>query len=186
MPEPHTRRTRRALTRDHPLNRNFIPFSPELVGKAIKASGNYTTPGPDQLNIYHLRHLGEKGMKYLCFLFNLSLQRADIPAIWEEATRVANPKPGKLTDQGSFYRPISRISPIVKVLERLLLPEITLCLSLSNTQHGYRKGRSTTSALLPLTQRLAAGFNENRPYHARWRWQWIFPKLSTPSITPSF
>ena len=40
-----------------------------------------------------------------------------------------------------------------------ILPHIHL----ADTQHGFRKGRSTTTALLPLAHQVASGFNQNCP-----------------------
>ena len=54
--------------------------------------------------------------------------------------------------------------PVVKVLERLLLPELRR-LPLSNTQHSFRPHRSTTTALLPLTHKVVSGFNQQLPPH---------------------
>ena len=51
----------------------------------------------------------------------------------------------------------------MKVLERLLLPHLNASLPLSDSQHGFRPLRSTTTALLPLTQTIVAGFNQRKP-----------------------
>ena len=40
-----------------------------------------------------------------------------------------------------------------------ILPHIHL----ADTQHGFRKGRSTTTALLPLAHQVASGFNQICP-----------------------
>jgi len=51
----------------------------------------------------------------------------------------------------------------VKVLERLVAPHLTAAIPLSDSQHGFRPLRSTTSALLPLSHTIASGFNQRRP-----------------------
>ena len=111
----------------------------------------------------HLKHLGPRGHAFLTQLFNLSLQSADIPSIWKRATLIPISKAGKPRHLGTSYRPISLLCPSIKVLERLLLPALEGSLHLADSQHGFRKMRSTTSALLPLTQKVAAGFNQNKP-----------------------
>ena len=40
---------------------------------------------------------------------------------------------------------------------------IRLHLQLATSQHGFRSGRSTTTALLPLTTQIARGFNQRKP-----------------------
>ena len=58
---------------------------------------------------------------------------------------------------------ISLLSPTVKVLERLVLPYLQSYLPLSETQHGFRAVRSTTTALLPISESVARGFNQPKP-----------------------
>ena len=165
---PHTsdrdaRTTKRRLRRDHPLDHSLAPFTPEMVQRAAAASSNSTAPGPDGITIRHLKHLGPLGLQYLTNLFNLSLSSADIPSIWKQATIITIPKAGKPRDLGTSYRPISLLPPAVKVLERLLLPQLTFHLPLAESQHGFRSQRSTTSALLPLVQKVAEGFKQPKP-----------------------
>ena len=51
------------------------------------------------------------------------------------------------------------------MLENLLLTLISPHIVLSDSQHGFRSVRSTTSALLPLVQQIATGFNQHYPIH---------------------
>ena len=104
------------------------------------------------LIIYHLKHLGPRGTHYLTHLYNHSLHSANIPAIWKQAVIIPISKVGKLRHLGTSYRPMLLLSPAVKVLERLILTKIVAHLPLAENQHGFRKDRSTTSALLPITQ----------------------------------
>ena len=169
-PFPHqynrnARRVRRDITRRHPLNPHAFTFTPDHVLKAIRKGGNSTAKGPDGLTIRHLKHLGPGGLTYLTHLINHSLNSSRIPAIWKHAHIVPIPKPDKPRKLSSSYRPISLLCPAAKVLERLLLPYLDLHLPLSEAQHGFRKNRSTTTALLPLTHQIATGFNQPKPPH---------------------
>lgn len=120
--------------------------------------------GPDGLTSLHLKFLGPLGIAYLTKLFNFSVARANIPAVSKRANIIPIPKPGKPAELSTSYRPISLLSPCVKVLERLLLkvlaPYITESLPSAPTQHGYRPLHSCTTALLPIVTRIATGFNE--------------------------
>jgi hypothetical protein len=93
----------------------------------------------------------------------MSVRDAVIPTIWKLALILPIPKPGKPTDQSTSHRPISLLSPVVKVLVRLLLPSITSSLHAAPSQHGFRPDRSTTTALLPLCQQISEGFNASKP-----------------------
>ena len=127
------------------------------------ASGNSTAHSPDHLNILHLKHLGPKGISYLCSLFNLSLASADIPSIWKQAIIIALLKSGKPASLDTSYRPISLLSPTAKVLERLLLPILNEHFHTVPTQHGFRPQWSTTTALLPIAHSISSGFNQRKP-----------------------
>ena len=96
-------------------------------------------------------------------LFNLSVQNADIPAIWRSANIIPVPKPGKPQDQGGSYRPISLLCPEIKILERLHLPSLSSSLIPNSTQHGFRPNQSTVTALFPLVTSVARGFNAPKP-----------------------
>jgi hypothetical protein len=96
-------------------------------------------------------------------LFNLSLAHADIPAVWKRANIIPIPKPGKPVSASTSYRPISLLSPCIKVLERLLVPYVTEDLPCAPTQHGYKPLHSNTTALLPIVNRIVTGLNEDKP-----------------------
>lgn len=160
---PATRRLARQIRSRHPLDRNFLPFSVQLVKLAIGAASNSTASGPDGLTVLHLKHLGPRGLEFLTHLFNISVSTASIPAIWKNSLIIPIAKPGKPKDQGSSYRPISLLCPAVKILERLLLPHLTASLSTSSSQHGFKPGHSTVTALLPLSHQIATGLNSRRP-----------------------
>ena len=159
------RRLKRRIRARHPLNTNWSPISAAATSQAIRDSGNSTAMGPDGLNILHLKHLGPTGITYLTSLYNLSLNNADVPSIWKKAIIIPIHKPAKPIDQGPSYRPISLLSPAAKVLERLILPSLSDSLPPVPSQHGFRSHHSTTTALLPLTTRIAVGFNQRKPHH---------------------
>ena len=111
-----------------------------------------------------LKHLGPLGIQYLTSLHKLSFQQATLPAIWKHALNLILLKPGKPKDQGSLYRPISILCPVSKILVKLNLCRMAPHLTLADAQHGFRTGRLTTTALLPLVQHAAAGFNQKYPH----------------------
>ena len=61
-PNIETRKVRRRITKNHPLDRSFSPFTAELVQMSIKNSGSSSAFGPDGLTILHLKHVGPRGM----------------------------------------------------------------------------------------------------------------------------
>ena len=67
--------------------------------------------------------------------------------------------------QGSSYRSITKLSPVVKVLECLILLTLKEILQPADHQHGFRGGDSTTSVLCENTTAIADGLNRKRPHH---------------------
>ena len=160
--DPLNRRTTRKI-RKRRLDYEFSPFSSDDVKSAIDSSSNSSASGPDGLTHLHLKQIGPIALDYLTKLYNLSVQHADVPAIWKASIVIPILKPNKPADQSSSYRPISLLSPCIKVLERLLLPLYADVFPLSPSQHGFRSQRSTVTCLLPLVTKIAQGFNDPKP-----------------------
>ena len=160
---PETRRLIRHIRSRHRLDHSVRPFTVDQLKAALLDSGSSTAPSPDGLTILQLKHLGPLGLRYLCKLYNLSYAESRLPAIWKHAIVLPLLKPGKLKEQGTSYRPISLLCPASKVLEKLMVRHIAPHIQLAETQHGFRAGRSTTTALLPLAHLVASGFNQNCP-----------------------
>ena len=160
-PSPDTRRILRKIRKKHKLNHNASPFTPDQVRRALEDSGNSTALSPDKLTVHQLKHMGPIGVRYLCRVFNLSYAHGRIPEIWKHANVIPLLKPGKPKEMGTSYRPISLLCPASKVFERIMLRLITPHIHLADTQHGFRAGHSTITALLPLAHQIAAGFNQN-------------------------
>ena len=88
---------------------------------------------------------------YLCDLFSLSLERGIIPSAWKIAVVTPIYKKGSRTLPNN-YRPISVTSCCSRVLERIVRAKITDFLHqnrlISDSQHGFRVGKSTDTILL--------------------------------------
>jgi hypothetical protein len=99
----------------------------------------------------------------LTALFNLSVCHANIPVVWKSTIVIPLLKPGKLSELSSSYHPISLLSLVVKLLERLLHPAVTAALPKHESQHGYDTMHLTVMALLQISKAVAIGFNGTKP-----------------------
>lgn len=61
------------------------------------------------------------------------------------------------------YRPITLLSPVVKILEAFLLPTFTKHPKLPDHQHGFRSGRSTTTATAEIVNQISNVFKSKKP-----------------------
>lgn len=86
-------------------------------------------------------------------VFNRCLELGEFPRLWKKAKLVLIHKGAdKPPDEPSSYRPISLLSTVGKLYERLLLGRVNIHLNntvrgLSDSQFGFRAGRSTEDAL---------------------------------------
>ncbi len=100
---------------------------------------------------------------HLSRLFNDSLGSETIPNEWKRATVVPIHKKGPRSNKNN-YRPISLLPTPIKILEKLVHEHISGHLEekglLNNNQEGFRRGRSTISAIAKITSRLHTAMNE--------------------------
>jgi hypothetical protein len=160
---PRTRKVIRTMRKQHEIDDTLESFNITMVQAAISASKSSVAVGPDGLTSIHFKHLGARCLAFLTKLFNLSTSLIEIPVVWKTAIIIPILKPGKPADQGTSYRPISLLSPAVKILERLLRPHIRMALLKHPSQHGYSEQHSTVTALLPIATKVAIGFNAKKP-----------------------
>ena len=128
-----------------------IDISRQELHAAIRASGPWKAPGSDRILNICLRECEDILAPYLLQLFSASLRLQSIPAAWKEATVVAVPKPGGDTSLPKGYRPVSLLSCLSKVLERIVTDRLAHVLErssmLTDQQFGFHKTRGTELAL---------------------------------------
>jgi hypothetical protein len=98
-------------------------------------------------------------------IFNGSLKISYFPAVWKLGKIVALPKPNKDSSIACNYRPITLLSCIGKLFERLILSQIIQFLSsnkiLINQQFGFRSGHSTSHQILRIIEEISMDFNRD-------------------------
>ena len=142
-----------------------VVFSSAQTLAAIKKSKSSKALGPDGISPIMLKNLGPNAINFLTKIFNKCMATSIIPSIWKTAKIIPLLKPGKAADLGPSYRPVSLLSPAIKILEALLLPMINDAVELADHQHGFRKGRSTNTALQTILDHINTGLNRKKPVH---------------------
>ena len=117
-----------------------------------KTFGPFKGPGPDGYPPIVYQHFGPAALDRLCRIYKASYLLGCMPCSWREVKVIFLPKPEKPTYAvPKAWRPISLMSFMMKILEKLLLWEFEdTCLSrksLDHGQHGFRRGRSCDSCL---------------------------------------
>ena len=106
-------------------------------------------------------NFSDKAKDTLLHLFNKSWEKKECPKEWKTAEIITIPKPGKDHSLTTSYRPISLLSCISKLMERMVQARLQDFLERNNLLHpsqaGFRKGRSTNEQITRLTQHLVDG-----------------------------
>lgn len=118
------------------------------IKHAMESFSPFKSPGPDGIFPALLQHGVSELTPYLLALFKGSFELGYIPKTWREVRISFIPKPGK-TDYtlAASFRPISLCSFLLKIAERLADWHLRQTISFHSSQHAYRSGRSTESAL---------------------------------------
>ena len=113
--------------------------------------------GPDGISAQILKVLAEEIAPILTLLFQASLDQGTVPQKWKEAHVVPIFKKGD-KNKAANYRPISLTSICSKCLEHIVRSNVMDHFDqqeiLTDSQHGFRKNRSTVSQLITTTHDL--------------------------------
>jgi hypothetical protein len=121
------------------------------------------SPGFDGLNPKLLKSISHVITPVLAHIFNMSFSNGSYPSAFKKAKVIPLFKKGdrKLPEN---YRPISLLSCINKLLEKILEKRLRNFLCQNNVfyeyQFGFRTGHSTTQALLEITNSIRAFLDE--------------------------
>lgn len=142
------------------------PFTMKELKQGIRKLKPKKAPGPDGITGDMLKHLGPASRTVLLQIFNHSWTAGVVPSIWKEAEIIPIPKKGKNKKDPRSYRPISLLSCVGKLLERMVNRRLTFLLEIQNilspTQTGYRKFRNTEDQLALLVQDIENSFQEKK------------------------
>ena len=133
------------------------PVSVETVVKTLMNMKNKNSSGMDGISIRFLKDSLPVLAFYLTVIINTSIITGVVPDKWKHAIVCPLLKQGDVEDP-SNYRPISLLSVLSKILEKVVANQLYEFLSVNNLfsecQHGFRQGLSTQTALIKITEEL--------------------------------
>ena len=143
-----------------------IVVSESAVLRHLRSVQTKKAPGQDGISPFLLKRCAEELAQPLSRLFQQCLSTSTWPAAWKEARVTPVHKKKEKTDP-SNYRPISLLSVVSKLLERVVAEQLTAHLEehhlLSPRQYGFRKGRSAQDLLLLLAKTWHDALDSGRP-----------------------
>ena len=136
------------------------------VSRLLRTINTRKAPGPDGVSPYLLKHCAGELSKPLTLIFRQCLSSCIWPTAWKEA-RVTPVHKKRDKNDPTNYRPISLLSVVSKILERVIVEQLTCHLDrhhlISHRQYGFRKGRSASDLLLLLARTWHEALDSGRP-----------------------
>lgn len=147
-----------------PEDANLTTIS-EILG-IIKKLKIKKAAGQDQINNRHIKNLPRKAITQLKYIFNYCLQTGYFPQIWKTSKVIAIHKAGKDEKLATSYRPISLLSTISKMFEKIihsrLVQHLNEKITIPETQHGFRERHSTIDQLQRITHHIKTNLRKRR------------------------
>lgn len=130
--------------------------SPLDVWNTIKKLSPRKAPGHDQITNKALKHLPQSASTIIANIFTACLRLSYFPKSWKRAVIIMIPKPKKDHMIPNNHRPISLLTSLSKIFEKLILTRLKIHISPRCEQHAFRSGHSTTTQLVTLIDDLSS------------------------------
>lgn len=140
----------------------FLPTNEHEVAtviRSLKNKGNIL----NDLSVICLKNNARVFAQHVTLLYNLSVEHETYP----DRLKVAGVTPAHKSGAKDIidnYRPISNLPSLSKIFEKLTLTRLTSFVSrydlLSDSQYGFRQGRSTSQAAIRLTTLITQAYNK--------------------------
>jgi hypothetical protein len=154
---------------------NFVPKTDVVLDKVVVTEQEIVdillglmvnkTSGPDEISHRMLKSTARTICKPLCILFNLSLNNCIYHDCWKSANVMPLFKKGD-RNITSNYRPISLISCVGKIMERVVFKHVYNHLYFNNliyrNQAGFLPGHSTVYQLIDIYNQICKGFDAKK------------------------
>lgn len=128
--------------------------SPKSVWSLIKKLPSDKAPGYDKITNTALKHLPKNAIVSIAQIFKLCLRLSHFPDKWKMATIIMIPKLRKDHQKPENHRPISLLTSMSKILEKIILQKLKLYIKPYPEQYAFRECHSTTTQLTTLLSEL--------------------------------
>ena len=127
---------------------------------------NRSAVGQDGISYFLIKKLPEAMKQNMCQVFSDAIRLGYFPKKWKTAVVKLIPKPNKDTKFAKNYRPISLLSCVGKVLERIIANRLSTYLEENGmfavTQSGFRRKHMTSEQLLRLSEECHTAFKQQK------------------------
>ena len=136
-----------------------------MVKKVITKLDSSKASGPDCIPVVVLKNCEPELSYILAKLFNNSLNESCFPDCWKVSSVVPVFKNVGKRSTAKNYRPVSLLSVVSKIFEKLvnnrIVDHLEKCGLFSDFQYGFRSSRSTADLLTVVSDRITKVFNRS-------------------------
>ena len=136
-----------------------------MVKKVITNLDSSKASGPDCIPVVVLKNCEPELLYMPAKLFNKCLKESCFPDCWKVSSVVPVFKNVGERSTAKNYRPVSLLSVVSKVFEKLvnnrIIDHLEKCGLFSDFQYGFRSSRSTADLLTVVSDRIARTFNRS-------------------------
>ena len=147
------------------LKLHNISVTPKMVRKVVMNLDLSKASGPDCIPVVVLKNCEPELSYILAKLFNKCLKESCFPDCWQVSSVVPVFKNVGERSTAKNYRPVSLLSVVSKVFEKLvnnrIVGHLEKCGLFSDFQYGFRSSRSTADLLSVVSDRIARAFNRS-------------------------
>ena len=134
----------------NPRSMYFAPTDTKEINTILHGMKPPKSAGPDNLTPYFLKQLHHEISEPISILVNMSITNATVPNCLK-LFKVIPIHKAKAKDNLANYRPISLLTTVSKVLEKIVYKRLysflDTCNIFSRNQYGFRKNHSTIDAV---------------------------------------
>lgn len=135
----------------------LYPTTPSEIINVIKELKKKKSPGIDEITSTTLKEISDYIAMPLSYIINKAIELGECPSAFKIAIIKPIYKSG-CKEEVTNYRPISLISNLAKIFEKVIKSRILSYLEkyklLSSSQYGFRKGKSTQDAIANLVSEI--------------------------------
>ncbi|GBP24400.1 Probable RNA-directed DNA polymerase from transposon BS [Eumeta japonica] len=136
------------------------------VQTLVKSLNTRGAPGLDGISNKAIKCFSIPLLSLLVAIFNACIKNCYFPPAWKEAEVIGIHKPGKPRDLPASYRPISLLSGLGKLFEKILKTRLSDHLLgkglIIDEQFGFRPAHSCPQQVLRLVEYVSEGFETER------------------------
>ena len=147
------------------LKLHNISITPKMVRKVVMNLDLSKASGPDCIPVVVLKNCEPELSYILAELFNKCLKESCFQDCWKILSVVPVFKNVRERSTAKNYRPVSLLSVVSKVFEKLInnriVDHLEKCGLFSDFQYGFRSSQSTADLLTVVSDRIAMAFNRS-------------------------